>query len=235
MQPVVARWRLLLALLFLAADRSLSRPCPRPLLCGHPVSVPALRYSGPSPDPAARATARRRCSHASLPLVQALPAAVGDQLHPDQSATLECCQRWQGRTLPVPRLQYQRRVARSWSGLGADLFLSLDPSQILCELSAGFCQCDAVAEFNLYPSTRGSKLDSIGSSASELLDHALLHRVPVRVSATTHGGRGLGERATGRPPTTPRTRRCKHYSGKGCSIPCAHAWVTSGKLMPGGR
>jgi hypothetical protein len=54
------------------------------------------------------------------------------------------------------------------------------------------------------------------------------------VSATTHSA-GVGNGAVGQPPTTPRTRRCKHYSGKGCCIPCAHAWVTSGKLMPGGR
>jgi hypothetical protein len=32
-------------------------------------------------------------------------------------------------------------------------------------LSAGFGQYDAVAAFNLHPSTRGSELDGIGSSA----------------------------------------------------------------------
>jgi hypothetical protein len=58
--------------------------------------------------------------------------------------------------------------------------LSLDPSEIPYELSAGFGQRDAVAAFNLYPSTRGSELDGIGSRALQLLDHAPLHRARVR-------------------------------------------------------
>jgi hypothetical protein len=33
---------------------------------------------------------------------------------------------------------------------------------------------------NLYPSTRGSELDGIGSSAIQSLDHAPSHRAPVR-------------------------------------------------------
>jgi hypothetical protein len=37
-----------------------------------------------------------------------------------------------------------------------------------------------VAAFNLYPSTRGSELDDISSSAIQVLDHAPLHRAPVR-------------------------------------------------------
>jgi len=37
-----------------------------------------------------------------------------------------------------------------------------------------------VAAFNLYPSPRGSELDGIGSSAIQVLDHAPLHRAPVR-------------------------------------------------------
>ena len=37
-----------------------------------------------------------------------------------------------------------------------------------------------MAAFNLHPSTRGSELDGIGSSAIQVLDHAPLHRTPVR-------------------------------------------------------
>ena len=37
-----------------------------------------------------------------------------------------------------------------------------------------------MAAFNLYPSSRGSELDGIGSSAIQVLDHAPLHRAPVR-------------------------------------------------------
>jgi hypothetical protein len=36
-----------------------------------------------------------------------------------------------------------------------------------------------VAAFNLYPSTSGSELDSVGSGAIELLDLVPLHGVPV--------------------------------------------------------
>jgi len=37
-----------------------------------------------------------------------------------------------------------------------------------------------VAAFNLYPSTRGRELDDIGSNAIQVLDHAPLHRAPIR-------------------------------------------------------
>jgi len=72
---------------------------------------------------------------------------------------------------------------------------SLDPSQIPYELSAGFGQRDAVAAFNLYPSTRGSELDGIGSGAIRLLDHAPLRWARVRRArqrADQLHGRGFG-------------------------------------------
>jgi hypothetical protein len=49
--------------------------------------------------------------------------------------------------------------------------------------------------FNLYPSTRGRELDDIGSNAIQVLDHAPLHRAPVRrVSqrADQLHGKGIG-------------------------------------------
>jgi hypothetical protein len=55
----------------------------------------------------------------------------------------------------------------------------LDPPYLLCELSAGFSQCD-VAAFNPYPSARSSELDNIGRSAIQLLDLTPLHGAPVR-------------------------------------------------------
>jgi hypothetical protein len=52
-----------------------------------------------------------------------------------------------------------------------------------------------VAACNLYPSTRGSELDDIGSSAIQVLDHAPLHRAPVRRVIQSAGqlhGNGFG-------------------------------------------
>jgi hypothetical protein len=58
-----------------------------------------------------------------------------------------------------------------------------------------------VAAFNLYPSTRGSELDGISSSAIELLDPAPLHRAPVR-RVTQHAdqlhGNGFGRAGHGK-------------------------------------
>jgi hypothetical protein len=52
-----------------------------------------------------------------------------------------------------------------------------------------------VAAFNLYPATRGSELDDIGSSLIQMLDHAPLHRPPVRrvtQAADQLHGKGFG-------------------------------------------
>ena len=59
-----------------------------------------------------------------------------------------------------PPRPYHPSVARDARDAGGFPRFYLDPS----EQPAGFGQCDAMAAFNLYPSTSGSELDGIGSS-----------------------------------------------------------------------